>query len=149
MRLFAKQKAQDGRGFVGVFGFSQGSRVASGLLLEQQCGKKHVAGEGLSFGVFTMGTFPPLTFELTEEERQRRIAFPTLNVVGSTDPYRKSSLELYQSHCEKEMASFREYDVGHRLPTGEDDSAEIAQEILRMHLETSRGELVELGNGVA
>lgn len=49
-----KQKREDGRGFVGVMGFSQGCRVAAGLLLGQQVGRGFVEG-GFEFGVFTMG----------------------------------------------------------------------------------------------
>lgn len=35
-RIAAEQVARSGRPFVGVMGFSQGARLAAGLLLEQQ-----------------------------------------------------------------------------------------------------------------
>lgn len=137
-KLFADQQRLDGRGFVGVLGFSQGCRVAAGLLLEQQAGKKHVQGEGLGFGVFTMGVVPPLTSGLSEDERKEKIRYPTLHVLGLLDQFVEGGRMLYSDHGNDEKAMLLEFDVDHRLPTAEEDTAKIVAEILRMYRETSK-----------
>jgi len=146
---FEKQRQKDGRGFVGVLGFSQGARVAAGLLLEQQLGKPEVGtGEGLSFGILMNGTCPPLISGFSDLERKEKIHFPTLSVIGTQDPWREDGRRLYSEHCDKDHAVLLEFDIGHRLPILEQDTAKIVAEILRMYQETS-GETVELLNGTA
>jgi predicted esterase len=144
---FKKQRQKDGRGFVGVLGFSQGARVAAGLLLEQQLRKPKLGdGEGLSFGVFMNGTCPPLISRFSDLERKGQIDFPTLSVIGTQDPWREDGRRLYSEHCDRDQAVLLEFDIGHRLPILEQDTAKIVAEILRMHRETS-GEKGELLNG--
>lgn len=70
-RLAKEQILKDGRGFVGVLGFSQGAKLATGLLLEEQFGKGIHWGEGLRFGVICNGVSPPMTSALSQEERQQ------------------------------------------------------------------------------
>jgi predicted esterase len=144
---FDDQRLKDGRGFVGVLGFSQGARVAAGLLLQQQLRKSEV-GEGLCFGVFMNGTRPPLTYDLSEVEQVERIALPTLTVLGKEDPWNEDGRRLFSEHCDGKQAVLLEFDVGHRLPLLEEDTAKIATEILRMHHETS-GTTFEQLNGTA
>lgn len=133
------QKKKDGRGFVGVLGFSQGARVASGLLLEQQLRKKEGAKEpGLCFGVFLNGTTPPLTFGISDLQRTERIESPTLTVLGVHDPWKEEGRKLYSQHCDLDQAVLLEFDIGHRLPLLDIDTAKIAEEITRMYRETSK-----------
>jgi predicted esterase len=136
-RLAKEQIMKDGRGFVGVLGFSQGARLATGLLLEQQLGKGIDWGDGLGFGVICNGTSPPLTSHLSKEEKDTKIAIPTLHLVGLRDPWREESRRLRVVHCEEEQAAILEFDVGHRLPILPEDNAKLAAVILRMHSETS------------
>ncbi|KAK2809720.1 hypothetical protein FQN50_003565 [Emmonsiellopsis sp. PD_5] len=79
-----RQVEKDGRGFVGVLGFSMGARLAAGLVLEQQQQQQAVKKQGVSvqngdgdndvdvpngerqettfkFSVSICGTFPPIT----------------------------------------------------------------------------------------
>jgi predicted esterase len=144
---FEKQRKKDGRGFVGVLGFSQGARVAAGLLLEQQLRTPRVGtGEGLRFGIFMNGTCPPLVSGFSDLERMERIVLSTLSIIGTQDPWREDGRRLYSEHCDKDQAVLLEFDIGHRVPLLEQDTAKIVAEILRMYRETS-GEKFELLNG--
>ena len=136
-RLAKEQIMKDGRGFVGVLGFSQGARLATGLLLEQQLGKGVDWGHGLGFGVICNGTSPPLTSYLSQEEKDTEISLPTLHILGLQDPWVDESRRLRAAHCHVEHAAIMECDVGHRLPILPEDNARIAAEILRMYRETS------------
>jgi len=133
---------------MGVLGFSQGCRVAAGLLLEQMSGKGVGEGDGLAFAVFANGTCPPLAWELSEAERGRLIDCPTLHVIGLQDPHREGGRMLYGSHCEKQKAALLEFEVGHRFPTAEEDTEEVVAEILRMYRETS-GKVLEVSEAQA
>jgi predicted esterase len=145
-RLAQEQKMKDGRGFVGVLGFSQGAKLSAGLLLEQQLGKGVDWGEGLHFGVLCNGTSPPLTSNLSEAERMRRIACPTLHLIGLEDPWREEGRKLKSNHCDETQAVLLEFDVDHRLPITDDDNNKVAAEILRIHRETSRQSQAVLGS---
>jgi predicted esterase len=136
-RLAKEQIMKDGRGFVGVLGFSQGARLATGLLLEQQFGKGIDWGEGLRFGVICNGTSPPMTSRLSQEETDTEITIPTLHLIGEKDPWRNESRKLRATHCKLEKAALLECDVGHRLPILPEDNAKFGAEILRMYRETS------------
>lgn len=122
---------------VGVMGFSQGAKTAAGLLYEQQLRDKEGEGEGLGadfkFGVFCMGTSPPLTDKLSTHEK---IAVPSVHVVGMTDQFRESSRELYEEWFDKKTAKKIELDVGHRLPSLQEDTDKIVKEVRRLYQET-------------
>jgi predicted esterase len=137
--VIEEQKRKDGRGFVGVLGFSQGAKIAAGLLLEQQVrqGKDGVDGrrEGFKFGVLFNGTTPPLTANLTYTEKGERVSIPSLHVVGRDDPWREEGLELYEKHFDQTTARLMEFAVGHRLPVLAEDTAKTTDEILRMYEE--------------
>jgi predicted esterase len=135
-----EQRRKDGRGFVGVLGFSQGAKTAAGLLLEQQLRERGEGedgkGKGFGFGVLLNATCPPLTANLTDEEKMELIRIPSLHVVGRDDPWREDGLGLFSTHFEKKSSVLMEFAVGHRLPVLEEDTAKIANEILRMYLES-------------
>jgi predicted esterase len=123
------RRKEDGRGFVGVVGFSQGAKTGAGLLLEQQLHGKD--GEGLAFGVMLNGTSPPLTMGLSEEEKGVKIKTPALVVVGRDDPFREFGVELYEKHFEATETTLVEFGVGHRLPVEEKDTKMVTDWILR------------------
>ena len=140
-RLAKEQIMKDGRGFVGILGFSQGARLATGLLLEHQLGKGIDWGAGVGFGVICNGTSLPLTSELSQEEKEVKVAIPTLHLIGLQDPWRDESRMLRSAYCDLEQAALLEFDVGHRLPVLAEDNARLVAEILRMHREASGGVL--------
>jgi predicted esterase len=131
-RLAKEQIVKDGRGFVGVLGFSQGAQLASGLLLEEQLGKGIDWGEGLTFGVVCNGVCPPITSWLSQEEKDTEITIPTLHLIGESDPWKDESRRLRSAHCRIEQAALIECDVGHRLPVSPEDNAQVAAEIRNM-----------------
>jgi len=133
----AIKERQKKAGVVGVMGFSQGAKLAAGLLMEQQLREKRGEGEGLGaefkFGVFFNSTSPPYAKELPENEL---ITVPSVHVVGTSDPWRKSSTELYEVYFDKQAGKKFELDINHRLPSSQDDTDMIVAEIRRMHQET-------------
>ena len=132
---------------VGVLGFSQGAKLAAGLLLEQQLhGADSGAGhwEGFKFGVFLNGTSPPLAPEgFSDEDKNALIAIPSLHVVGLKDPWMVESRMLFD-HFDKTKAVKLEFDVEHRLPTVEAETAKIVGEILRLYKDTCGHAWVDL-----
>ncbi|PGH13481.1 hypothetical protein AJ79_03611 [Helicocarpus griseus UAMH5409] len=104
-----RQIEKDGKGFVGVLGFSMGGRLAAGLLMEQQWRimkeQKTVNGEGdtnengvdgstttvdqeqtFKFGVFICGTSPPITklHDLlnhdSEDREEAKVRLPQIDI---------------------------------------------------------------------
>jgi predicted esterase len=136
-RSAKEQIAKDGRGFVGILGFSQGARMAAGLLLEHQLGKGIDWGVGLRFGVLCNGITAPLTSHLSKEENALQVTIPTLHLVGLTDPWREESRKLRSVHCQQEQTTLLEFDVGHRLPLLPQDNLKIAAWVRSMYRETS------------
>jgi predicted esterase len=121
--------------FVGVLGFSQGAKLAAGLLLEQQVrGRK-----GFRFGVLLMGVCPPLVEGLSDKEKGQRIGVPSVVVLGKEDPWMEEGRRLYEEFWEKGKASLLEFDIGHRLPVLEAENQTIVEEILRLYRETGEG----------
>ncbi|RDL37035.1 uncharacterized protein BP5553_04468 [Venustampulla echinocandica] len=132
---------------VGVLGFSQGSKLAAGLLWEQEFRRRNgdVGGRGIGdgfnfkFGVFTHGISPPMTEHLVEDEQKDNIIeLPSLHVVGADDEWAESGRTLFDRYFDKKTAKKLEFDIGHRLPTEEAETAKIAEEILRIYDETCR-----------
>lgn len=121
--------------FVGVLGFSQGAKLAAGLLLEQQVrGRK-----GFRFGVLLMAVSPPLVSGLSDEQRATKIAVPSVVVLGKEDPWRDEGRRLYDEFWEKGKANLLELEVGHRLPDLEAENKMVVDEILRLYRETGEG----------
>jgi len=143
LKIEEQQKQKDGRGFVGVMGFSQGGRAAAGLLLEQQLKYGTREKDGLRFGVFLNSTSPPMAYGITEKDLVEQIKLPSLHVVGTEDPWADSGRRLELEHFNQEQSVMLEFNVGHRLPMLEEDTMKIVKEILRMHQESS---VMEIGH---
>jgi pimeloyl-ACP methyl ester carboxylesterase len=135
------------RDIVGVIGFSQGGKLAAGLFLEQQLreklGKVDGMGKGFRFGVFLNATSPPmLPSGMSKEEMKEIIRIPSLHVVGKEDKFKKEGERLFNDHFDHERSKLIEFEVEHRLPTEQADTARIAEEILRLYRETG-GKVLE------
>ncbi|TVY82190.1 Esterase FUS5 [Lachnellula suecica] len=125
--------------WVGILGFSQGGRVAAGLLMEQEEEQKaDMYGDegGFKFGVFTMTPAPPMT-ALAHRESPELIKTPSLHVVGMQDHWYDSSIAMQSDYFDSKTSKLIEIDIGHRLPTADADTKMIAREILRMYKETT------------
>lgn len=142
--------AEDGGDFVGLLGFSQGARLAMGLLRQQQEGRAEAIG-GFSYGVLLCGTYPPLSlsselllppgatprtaqFETQHfnEEDEGVVDIPTVHVVGDRDPYAPQSRLLVR--CSKrESRTVMEFDIRHNLPVKPADTQRLAERMVRLH----------------
>ncbi|KAG9239134.1 putative ovarian cancer-associated gene 2 protein like protein [Amylocarpus encephaloides] len=115
---------------VGFLGFSQGAKLGAGLLWEQMV-QTSESKWNFKFGVMCNGIAPPMC-EVREEDKSLRITTPTLHVVGQEDTWRESSRKLYDQYFDKSTSNKFEFPIGHRLPTADDETKKIADEILRI-----------------
>jgi len=101
---------------VGVMGFSQGTIVASLLLLQAQW--RDVRWSGLQFGVMLSGACRE---DFVQAFLGQKLRIPTVHVHGLRDPYLGSSRMLAKEvYCDK-WAKVLECDAGHHVPAkGED-----------------------------
>lgn len=152
--------------FVGVIGFSQGARVAAGLLHQAQVqaqAQDRKGGEdgdgwlikGLRFGVLLNGSYPPLrqssnpstTLPRLSEHTQREwndqhegvIHTPSIHVYGRRDPALPAS-KLLTKCFDPSTATELQFDNGHHLPTSDDDTMVIVDHILRIYNESLGGD---------
>ena len=148
--LQSKLHEDDGAPVVGLMGFSQGTRIGSGLLHEQE--QTGAVAPSLCFGVFLNGNYPPLrqpsnpstlfpsTIEFTQDEPAREwkdqhkgaIHLPSVHVHGRHDHLLPRSQVLAQCF-DPTTATIFEFDNGHFLPTRDDDTQKIADEIVRIY----------------
>lgn len=137
---------------VGLIGFSQGTRIVSGLLKSAEIVKalkaKGEAVDGLdwcdwAFGTIVCGSFPPPLLassamsalkasKLSEEEQKEivdtKISTPAFHVLGNQDEFKWSG-DLLVERC-YEVAEgksvVREMDIGHFYPVQTEDTDAIA-----------------------
>lgn len=124
--------------WVGILGFSQGGRLAAGLLAEQEKEQEEdMYGDesGFKFGVFLMTPSPPMTSLVYEDGVLDKIQTPSVNVVGKQNQWYESSTKMHKEYFE--TAKLVEFDIGHRLPNVPADMTTIAREILGLYLQTT------------
>jgi predicted esterase len=127
-RALAQQ--EDGEApFVGIMGFSQGARVAAGLLLRKQ--NPAARDSHLRFGVLLAGTYPPICPPSPSTSHRNVIRVPTVHMHGSDDPHLAESKTLLAESCDLAVASLMEFKGGHHLPASPDDTKRLAEMILQ------------------
>ncbi|KAL8809936.1 MAG: hypothetical protein Q9223_002783 [Gallowayella weberi] len=147
VRPLLKQKmAEDGGNFVGVLGFSQGARLALGLLHEKQ-ERRAEAFDEFGFGVFICGTYPPLglssaLFPVTptaqfesqywEEKHKNILSIPTVHVIGNKDPFLHKS-QLLSKCSDPTSTTILEFSMGHHLPVAPADTQRLANRVIALH----------------
>ncbi|TVY44760.1 Esterase [Lachnellula subtilissima] len=120
--------AGEGGEWVAAMGFSQGSRVVGGLLLDQQLrGKAGRKGDGdieLKFGVLCMGGGAPMISVMSRDALHGElelVSIPTFHLHGLKDanllPGRKQIATYYDPQTTKLM----EIDYHHAMPWNHDD----------------------------
>lgn len=148
-------RKDEGEGeFVGVLGFSQGGRMAAGLLADLKEGE----ATGLpywQFGVFICASYPPLSMSSSRPETAKPkgegdghgplkdpgedeiIRVPSVHVRGTLDPHLEKGRRLVKYFDEKTRISM-EFVMGHHLPgaagdttSRKGDTDEIKDAILR------------------
>ncbi|TAQ84360.1 hypothetical protein B7494_g7312 [Chlorociboria aeruginascens] len=136
--LDERKKLGPGRGFVAVMGFSQGCRVAAGLLGMQQGSQ---SGEGtLKFGVFLNGTSPPLSADPELLNKAGKLRFPSLHVLGRDDPWADDGRDMAYGWFEEGRRRVLETGAGHHLPVVQEDTDAIVRGILEVYEESMKCE---------
>lgn len=141
-RTMENQVKTTGMPFVGVLGFSQGTKIASGLLQQQQWDASAEKVQGgtngacqatdFKFGVLLMGAPPPLAPRLPVSQMSQKISIPSVHVVGLRDGIMEWTRNLCANYFEQDSVTLLELDAGHHLPDGQHqmDTAKIAKAIL-------------------
>ncbi|KAL4753463.1 hypothetical protein BDW72DRAFT_169118 [Aspergillus terricola var. indicus] len=144
----AREKQFGNEQWVGVLGFSQGTRIASGLLLNQQRweraekeGKgKRTVGDGikLKFGVMCNGGGRPMEsdvgYKLDEPDMVVRI--PTLHVHGLKDEFLAYGREQLVKYFDQETATLYEINYHHAMPWVKAQSEELARRVTELYNKT-------------
>ncbi|RDL37720.1 uncharacterized protein BP5553_05153 [Venustampulla echinocandica] len=116
---------------VAVMGFSQGTVVASCLLLQSQF--RDVRWSGLRFGIMLSGACRD---DLVTAFTGQKLKVQTVHVHGLRDPYlgssRRLAAEVYHPSCAKVM----EFDVGHHIPAAKSDLDVLTSSIREMNRRT-------------
>lgn len=129
--LLSNKVADDGKPpIVGIMAFSQGARVATGLLLHmarlyaQRQGDKY---HRIQFAIICNATYPPLFLEhqMTPDTDRRTVAIPTLHLHGSDDPWRPESEEMLANFYDQEHANAIVFQGKHQLPLLQTDVGKI------------------------
>lgn len=129
------QEAGQGTPVVGIMGFSQGARVAAGILLRKQKGE--LKDQHLSFGVLLAGTYPPICLPTQPGVYDQVIRIPTVHMHGSDDVHLAQGNTLFAKSCDPLTASLMEFKGAHHLPTSPDDTKRLADMILRASEQSS------------
>jgi predicted esterase len=123
--------------FVGVLGFSQGGRVATGLMLDQQQQqrdskqrKRKITGD-LKFGVLTCPSYPPICPPETKMDATK-ILIPTVHLHGLSDPWLPQSRMLLENYYNKDKATVVMFEGQHHLPVNPADTEKLAKAILKV-----------------
>ncbi|KAL1959045.1 hypothetical protein VTO42DRAFT_3286 [Malbranchea cinnamomea] len=151
--------------WVGVLGFSQGAKVAAGLLFRQQVRSEKLgpenAGSKFRFGIILAGRAPlvaldpalmtsPALLSASEtsdefsgwdylsqtENRDHILRLPTVHVHGLRDPGLPLHRQLLERYCEKGTTRLVEWDGGHRVPIKTHDVEAVVKQIIEVAVET-------------
>lgn len=155
----------DGAPFVGILAFSQGARVATGLLyyLDKRRRKGSSDLPEMMFAVINSGTYPPLFLEedsaALEESAQnssveplhamktpetpdsgskRKPNVPSIHLHGTHDPWRPESQKLLADFYETESAAIIEYTGGHQVPVMDKDTQKVVDAIRQLAIKYVR-----------
>ncbi|KAF9895154.1 hypothetical protein FE257_000056 [Aspergillus nanangensis] len=148
-RVWQLMEAQGPGGeWVGAMGFSQGSRMAGGLLLDQQrrdrVGDIGVTDVNLRFGVCCMGAGTPMQSEighsLDEQTRvAERVGIRTLHVHGLKDIFLPLGRHQYETCYEKGTTTLFSVNYHHAMPWHKQDVQQLADHIRKIDKETRLG----------
>ena len=136
---------EEGRGrgegeVVGVMGFSQGGRMAAGLLADQEEGRAWAGMPVFRFGVLLCASYPPYSLANAERgagdwlrerdhhgvlgmpaEGEIMKGTPTVHVRGSLDPHLEKGRRLGKYFGGRAQKVELEFEMGHHLPQAAGD----------------------------
>ncbi len=114
--------------FAGVMGFSQGARLAAGLLLRQQLEIREMGFSvwGFRFGVIIGGPFPPLALVNEDWELDYTLMgqVPTVHAWGRRDPVRQGAQKLADV-CDSANTFVMDFAGEHHLPLTDHEADEL------------------------
>ena len=147
--------------WVGVMGFSQGTKIGASLLWAQEKLGPEKAGTAFRFAVLMNGMAPfimldwdfvcpkeceadpgALTGWFTDfpaepaSEGDHILSIPTYHIIGKHDPAYVSMKASKNKYCKPGTARLYEWDGGHRIPVKIPDVTKIVSEIKTMARET-------------
>ncbi|KAF1983008.1 hypothetical protein K402DRAFT_303207, partial [Aulographum hederae CBS 113979] len=154
--LYEEGKDDDAPEWIGVLAFSQGTRIAGGLLLDQQM--RAAAGKParthFKFGVLCMGSFAPLLSETTTSEdhpnftatspsssttkehyKRHPITIPTLHLHGLRDDQLNNGRVQKKTYYEEGKARGVEINYHHAMPWFQWDLEVLAEAVRDLHVE--------------
>ncbi|KAL3477121.1 serine hydrolase FSH [Aspergillus californicus] len=146
-RMMAERSGPGKGEWVGVMGFSQGTRVAGGLLLDQQRRDALGLGSGglgnevwprVKFGVLCMGGGAPMESEVAYKfnESDNVVEIPTLHLHGLKDEFLKNGREQRARYYEEEQTTLYEINYHHAMPWVKAESEELARLIKDIYKRT-------------
>ncbi|RAK84886.1 phospholipase/carboxylesterase [Aspergillus costaricaensis CBS 115574] len=129
--------------WVGAMGFSQGTRMVGGLLLDQQrrAASGWDANEGiqLKFGVCCMGAGAPLESEVSKHFNfeDSTVSLPTLHVHGLKDWVLPLSRLQYAKYYDSKTKKLYEVDYHHAMPWNTHEVQKLADLIRQIYKENA------------
>lgn len=128
----------EGNDVVGVMAFSQGTRVATGLMLDEDG-----LGSRLKFAILICGTFPALLVGGTAGKQNggaqsslakpnQVLEIPSIHLQGSYDPWSTEGVRLKNTYYAPDLAKTVKFNGGHQVPAGTKEAAEVAMWVLEM-----------------
>ncbi|KAH7303087.1 serine hydrolase FSH [Stachybotrys elegans] len=126
-------QVQDSKGgpIVGIFAFSQGARMATGLLMYLQSNPEVELARLLDirFMMLNSGIWPPIMLDEATSSALPGIA--STHVMGKRDPWRGQSMKLY-ALFDVDKANMIHFEGGHQIPVGAADSRRIIDVVRKM-----------------
>ncbi|KAH8429122.1 uncharacterized protein LDX57_006792 [Aspergillus melleus] len=124
--------------WVGVMGFSQGTRPAGGVLLDVQTGNRksgRASRRNIRFGILCMGGGMPMESE-NQHPTTTLITLPTLHVHGLKDMFLPLGQHQLTTYYDPSSATLYEIDYHHAMPWVRSEVEHFAELIRKMDRET-------------
>ncbi|GMG26575.1 unnamed protein product [Aspergillus oryzae var. brunneus] len=138
------EAAGPGGEWVGVMGFSQGTRITGGLLLDQQ--RRTAFGElgntpKLKFGVLCMGAGAPMVSEIGHQMADTGstdlVKIPTLHVHGLKDMFLALGRQQHATYYESGTSKVYDVDYHHAMPWYKHEVQRLAELIRELYREST------------
>ncbi|RDL38883.1 uncharacterized protein BP5553_03223 [Venustampulla echinocandica] len=139
-RVWELMKKAGGKGkgeWVAAMGFSQGTRVVGGLLLDQQRRREKGLLKDddivLKFGILCMGSFAPMISAVSRDaDKLDLIRIPTLHLHGTKDDNYVNGKKQLATYYDPQTAKGLEIEYHHAMPWNRDDLLGFAKLIRQM-----------------
>ncbi|PYH92391.1 hypothetical protein BO71DRAFT_357385 [Aspergillus ellipticus CBS 707.79] len=141
-----QQKGEAVGPWVAVMGFSQGTRMVGGMLLDQQRradaaweGEGERAGVRLKFGVCCMGAGAPMESEIGTHFNfdNQVVKIPTLHVHGLKDMVLPLSRHQYETYYDSKAKRLYEVNYHHAMPWVKEEVEQLAYLIRQIYKENA------------